>query len=145
MDPFNPICALCELPGGENVGSHLVNYQGTPKDFWVHGICIVLANGMNVHPEDVEPALLADARVKDAVVLGVTRGQAVEVHAVLLTQQPDDVPEIIRAANRRLAPHQQIHGQSVWPEETFPLTPTLKVKRGEVAEWLDSQERVTIA
>ena len=43
MDPFNPICALCELPGGENVGSHLVNYQGTPKDFWVHGICIVLA------------------------------------------------------------------------------------------------------
>ena len=106
---------------------------------------IVLANGMNVHPEDVEHSLLIDARVKDAVVLGITRGQEVEVHAVLLTQQPDDAPEILRAANRRLAPHQQIRGHSIWPDETFPLTPTLKVKRGEVAERLESmQERVTI-
>jgi long-chain acyl-CoA synthetase len=106
---------------------------------------IVLANGMNVHPEDVEHALLADARVKDAVVLGITRGQEVEVHAVLLTQQPDDALEIVRAANRRLEAHQQIRGHSIWPDETFPLTPTLKVKRGEVAERLESmQERVTI-
>src|SRR5262249_54825833 len=41
---------------------------------------IVLANGMNVYPEDVEHALLADPRVKDAVVLGRMHGSEVDVH-----------------------------------------------------------------
>ena len=47
-----------------------------------------------------------------------------------------DVSEIVRAANQRLAPHQQIRRQTVWPEDSFPLTPTLKVKRVDVAETL---------
>jgi long-chain acyl-CoA synthetase len=97
---------------------------------------IVLANGMNVYPEDVEHALLADERVKDACVLGITRGQETEVLAVLLlstANQPHAI-EIVRAANGRLAPHQQIRRHTVWPEDTFPLTPTLKVKRVDVRE-----------
>src|SRR6266571_5888012 len=99
---------------------------------------IVLANGMNVYPEDVEHALQTDMRVRDAVVLGIMQGQETEVHAVLLLAKgaERDVAEIVRAANQRLAPHQQIRRHTLWPEDTFPLTPTLKVKRADVAERL---------
>jgi long-chain acyl-CoA synthetase len=99
---------------------------------------IVLPNGMNVYPEDVEHALLADMRVKDAVVLGVTRDKDIEVHAVLLLVKgaEDGGPEIVRGANQRLAAHQQIRGHTLWPDDTFPMTPTLKIKRGEVADRL---------
>ena len=96
---------------------------------------IVLANGMNVYPEDVEHALQADMRVKDAVVLGLTRDGEIEVHAVLLLvpEASADVSAIVRGANQHLAPHQQIRRHTVWPEASFPLTPTLKVKRADVA------------
>jgi long-chain acyl-CoA synthetase len=99
---------------------------------------IVLANGMNVYPEDVEHALQADMRVRDAVVLPVERGNETEVYAVLLLTKDAqrDGPEIVRGANQHLAPHQQIRRHTVWPEDSFPLTPTLKVKRADVADRL---------
>jgi long-chain acyl-CoA synthetase len=96
---------------------------------------IVLPNGMNVYPEDVERALLADPRVKDAVVVGLSAGQDVQVHAVLVLAPEVDaaeVPAILRAANAGLAPHQHVRGHTVWPEESFPLTPTLKPRLGEI-------------
>ena len=46
-------------------------------------------------------------------------------------------PAIVKGANQHLAPHQQIRRHTVWPEDSFPLTPTLKVKRGEVAGSLE--------
>lgn len=100
---------------------------------------IVLSNGMNVYPEDVEHALLADTRVKDAVVLGLTRDKDIEVHAVLLLAKgaASNGAEIVRGANQRLAPHQQIRRHTLWPLDSFPLTPTLKVKRADVAERLE--------
>jgi long-chain acyl-CoA synthetase len=98
---------------------------------------IVLANGMNVYPEDVENALLDQPAVRDAVVVGLTRGEAdVDVHAVLLLEDGANAAEIVRSTNRRLAAHQHIQGFTVWPEPDFPRTPTLKAKRAPILEFV---------
>jgi long-chain acyl-CoA synthetase len=94
---------------------------------------IALANGMKVYPEDVEQALVAQPGVKEVVVLGLNSGQDIEVHAVLLLDRDGADPDVIvKNANRLLAPHQQVRGYTLWPDETFPLTPTLKIKRADV-------------
>jgi long-chain acyl-CoA synthetase len=114
---------------GELDERHCLRLRGRKKNL------IVLANGMNVYPEDVERALLSDRRVKDAVVIGAARGQDVDVHAVLVLAKDVAAAEaapIVRAANSHLAPHQAIRGHTLWPDDTFPLTPTLKPKRAEI-------------
>lgn len=99
---------------------------------------IALANGMKVYPEDVEQALMSQSGVKEVVVLGLNTGQDVEVHAILLLDQDGTAPDaIVKGANRLLAPHQQVRGYTLWPDESFPLTPTLKIKRAEVASRID--------
>lgn len=103
-----------------------LHLQGRKKDL------IVLGNGMNVYPEDVERVLAAESGVRGAVVLGTSRGQDIEVHSVLLLDEATEAEAIVKRANLRLAPHQQIRRVTVWPEESFPMTPTLKVKRADV-------------
>ena len=49
---------------------------------------IVLANGMNVYPEDIENVLCANPLVKNAVVFGLMQKGQPEVHAVLLMDDP---------------------------------------------------------
>ncbi len=94
---------------------------------------IVLANGLNVYPEDIENVLQRDAALKDGIVFGVMEhDQGPEVHAVLLVDDPGQAKEIVRRANKQLAAHQQIRGFTIWPEQDFPRTNTLKVKRQEV-------------
>jgi len=98
---------------------------------------IVLANGLNVYPEDIENILQAHPLVKDAVVLGLTeQGQGPEVHAVLLMDDPGKVKEAVQQTNKQLAAHQQIRGFTVWSGEDFPRTHTLKVKRQDVLDRL---------
>lgn len=98
---------------------------------------IVLANGLNVYPEDVEAALRLHPDVIDAVVVGVKRGRSdIDVHAVLLLRDPASAEAAVKAANRRLAPHQHIRGYTVWPEEDFPRTLTLKARRPAILERL---------
>ena len=94
---------------------------------------IVLANGMNVYPEDVENVLNANPLVKDSIVLGLDEhGAGSEVYGVLLMDEPEKAKAVIQQANKQLAPHQQIRGFTVWPEQDFPRTHTLKVKRQDV-------------
>src|SRR5262249_17913991 len=102
---------------------------------------IVLANGMKVHPEDVEAALQLDPRVQSSVVIGREEGTEVEVHAVLLTDHPDEGEAIIKAANEHLAPRQHIRSFTIWPEKQFPLTPTLKARRPVIIERVAQMER----
>ncbi|HEX3721553.1 MAG TPA: AMP-binding protein [Nitrolancea sp.] len=100
---------------------------------------IVLANGMNIYPEDIEHVLISEPGVKNAVVLGLEHGQDVEVHAVLLLDTDAGAPsDILKRCNQNLTPYQRIRDFTVWPDENFPLTPSLKVKRIEVIERLDT-------
>jgi long-chain acyl-CoA synthetase len=103
-------------------------YQGRKKDV------IVTAEGLNVYPQDVESALNERPEVRESVVIGVSRTEEEQVHAVLLLADPQaDVESVIRAANTDLETHQRIRSWSTWPFEDFPRTPsTWKVKRGEV-------------
>ncbi len=94
---------------------------------------IVLANGLNVYPEDVENALLDSGDLKDVVVLGLNEeNKDPEVHAVLLLDDSTKAKAIVQQANKRLASHQQVRSFTIWPEKDFPRTHTLKVKRQEV-------------
>ncbi|GCE26989.1 hypothetical protein KDA_24730 [Dictyobacter alpinus] len=98
---------------------------------------IVLANGMNVYPEDIENVLQQQSQVKDAVVLGLSdKDQGAVVHAVLSLENANQAKAAVQAANRILASHQQIKGFTVWPDEDFPRTHTLKVKRQDVQKTL---------
>jgi long-chain acyl-CoA synthetase len=103
---------------------------------------IVLANGLNVYPEDIENVLVANPIVKDAVVFGLMEGdEGPIVHGVLLMDDPDKAKSAVEQANKQLATQQHIRGFTVWPEEDFPRTHTLKVKRPEVLERLQAMRR----
>lgn len=99
---------------------------------------IVLPNGLNVSPEEVEQVLVASPAIKDAAVVGIPRSkQDLVLHAVLLMDDPTQARAAIQRANQRLAPYQQVRGFTVWPEADFPRTPTTqKIKRSELLERL---------
>ena len=117
---------------------------------------IVLPNGFNVYPEDIENALRI-AGIRDSVVLETSPGR---IEAIVLAPgthglpQGGDVPGdraagltddaidvrgridvAVKAANATLGPNQRIAGWRLWPDQDFPRTHTLKVKRAQVRAW----------
>jgi long-chain acyl-CoA synthetase len=101
---------------------------------------IVLPNGFKVYPEDIENALRI-AGLRDTVAVETRPGR---IEAVVLpgsagTNDPaaakTAVEAAVRAANAVLGPNQRIAGWRVWPEEDFPRTHTLKVRRNPIREW----------
>jgi long-chain acyl-CoA synthetase len=109
---------------------------------------IALPNGMNVHPEDVEAALVAEGLVEPVVyesepgriAVAYRPGAAFGVPAadeaasVSAEVEATAVAASVRAANGRLAVHQRVTGQAPFPDADFPRTHTRKVRRGAVAE-----------
>jgi long-chain acyl-CoA synthetase len=120
--------------------------RGRKKDM------IVLADGTNVYPEDIENALAADPRIEAiatplrpevATVVGLQRpGEDIQVHAVFLVKDKEQVASIVRDTNVKLSGSQQIRGWTIWPDEEFPTTPTQKVKKRFVVERLLTMGRV---
>ena len=113
---------------------------------------IVLPNGLNVFPEDIESAL-TDHGLAQAVVLETDPGR---IEAVVLPpgsvpimradqevandREHDDalraeIDAIVKAANADLSMHQRIADWRLWPERDFPRTHTMKIKRNLVREW----------
>jgi long-chain acyl-CoA synthetase len=109
---------------------------------------IVLPNGLNVYPEDVENALRV-AGVRDSVVIETSPGR---IEAVVLAPAETNDPEVVRqttgaavkVANSALAVHQRVAAFRVWPEDDFPRTHTLKVKRDEVRRWVAIDEPLPV-
>jgi long-chain acyl-CoA synthetase len=116
---------------------------------------IVLPNGLNVFPEDLEN-LLSDRGLDQAVVLETRPGR---IEAVVMPpgttavmtagrggQEPRSeakervvraaIDGIVKAVNAELPPHARIDSWRMWPEPDFPRTHTLKVRRDAVREWI---------
>ena len=139
--------------GRHDAAGHLI-LMGRLKDV------IVLPNGLNVYPEDVENALRT-AGVRDAVVVETRPGR---IEAVLLApgEPALPVPEagagapaplprdpaklraeidpMIRSANATLAVHQRVAAWRLWPGADFPRTHTLKVQRDRVRDWIGANQ-----
>jgi long-chain acyl-CoA synthetase len=120
---------------------------------------IVLPNGFNVYPEDIENALRI-AGIRDSVVLETEPGR---IEAVVLGSAtgppgagavsaagPGDPAAVrerldaaVKAANATLGPNQRIAGWRLWPDEDFPRTHTYKIKRTQIAAWIATDRRPT--
>lgn len=124
-----------------------LHLHGRKKDI------IVLPNGFNVFPEDIENALRV-AGIRDSVAIETRPGRieavvlAPETHAVpgdpratpaIDGHTPDElrsaIDAAVKAANASLGPNQRIAGWRLWPEADFPRTHTFKVKRDRVRSW----------
>jgi long-chain acyl-CoA synthetase len=117
----------------------MLHFRGRKKDM------LALPDGQKVYAEDVEAALRSDDRVADAAVVGWPLGSGLRVHAVLLLPDPTVADAVVRDANTRLAPHQQIRGFTVWPDEDLPRTHTLKVRKPDILGRLGALEEAGAA
>jgi long-chain acyl-CoA synthetase len=99
---------------------------------------IVLPNGFNVYPEDIENALRV-AGLRDTVVVETRSGRIEAVVLELADEEPmafrTRVDAAVKAANAALGPNQRVAGWRAWPNEDFPRTHTLKIKRDPVRHW----------
>ncbi|MFI5227338.1 MAG: AMP-binding protein, partial [Candidatus Limnocylindrales bacterium] len=131
-------------------GGRRLILMGRTKDI------IVLPNGLNVYPEDIENELRM-AGIRDSVVIETRPGRieaivlAPDIHGI---PQGGDIPaaaltdplaapglvraridDSILAANKKLGINQRVAGWRLWPEADFPRTHTLKVKRDQIRAW----------
>ena len=99
---------------------------------------IVLPNGFNVFPEDIENALRV-AGLREAVVLETSPGRIEAIVAgdpdVSTGEFTARIDAMVKAANATLGPNQRIAGWRTWPAADFPRTHTLKIKRDPVRRW----------
>lgn len=140
-------------------GGHLI-LMGRTKDI------IVLPNGLNVYPEDIENALRT-AGIRDSVVVETAPGR---IEAIVLALGSHASPEgeaggeagqtgapvadpaglraqingLVKMANASLASHQRVAAWRLWPDADFPRTHTLKVKRDVVRSWAAVDEPLPV-
>ncbi len=108
---------------------------------------IVLPNGFNVYPEDIENALRI-AGLRDAVVVETAPGR---IEAVVLAlegeeaaQTRDRIGTAVKTANASLGPNQRLAGWRLWPTEDFPRTHTLKIKRDPIRRWAATEAPLAV-
>ena len=116
---------------------------------------IVLPSGFNVFPEDIENALRI-AGIRGSVVLETRPGR---IEAIVLAPDEPHLPSrevadtlptrlaeppeelrakidaAVKAANATLGINQRIDGWRLWPDDDFPRTHTMKIKRDLVRAW----------
>src|ERR1700741_422228 len=100
---------------------------------------IVTPGGTNVHPGDLEAALLKQPEVKDCVVVGVERDGNADPCAVVILRDSSDLESVVRRANESLAEYQRMQRWGEWPQEDFPRTTTQKPKRSVIADFVKAR------
>lgn len=122
------------------------------------GEAIVTAAGLNLHPEDVEAALLQQPEITACAVVAVrTRSvpyatgtphepldpvatSPAEPVAVLVAPGgASSAQHALNRANRSLAEYQRVYRSLLWPGADLPRTSTGKVQRRRVAAWAAEQ------
>ena len=144
--------------GRHDESGHLI-LMGRKKDI------IVLSNGLNVYPEDIENALRT-AGIRDAVVVETRPGF---IEAVVLApggailpqpEEPADstrppriddpahvraeIDTAVRAGNATLAVNQRVAAWRLWPDADFPRTHTFKIQRDRVRAWAAVDEPLPV-
>jgi long-chain acyl-CoA synthetase len=144
--------------GRHDDSGHLI-LMGRKRDI------IVLPNGLNVYPEDIENALRT-AGMRDAVVVETRPGH---IEAIVLAPgvpvlpQPHELAEAtrapdlhdpahvravidaaIKAANQTLAVHSRVAAWRLWPDADFPRTHTFKIQRDRVRTWAAIDEPLPV-
>ena len=112
------------------------NESGELRFLGRKGDIIVTGTGMNVHPADLEEAMLRQPSVHGCVVVPCeTTSGAEPVAVVLFSDSKEHLQAVTAQANRDLAEYQQIRRVLKWPELQFPFTSTGKLLRRKVAQW----------
>jgi len=97
---------------------------------------IVTPGGTNIHPGDLEAALLRQPEVKDCIVVGVERDGNAEPCAVVILSEGGDLESVVRRANESLSEYQRMRMWVEWPQEDFPRTNTQKPKQQAIADFV---------
>ena len=101
------------------------------------GEVIVTSAGMNVHPADLEEAMMQQPGVRGCCVVPCQTTNGPEPVAVALFSGSDEALHAsTAAANRGLTEYQQIRRVLRWPDLQFPFTSTGKLLRRRVSEWV---------
>jgi long-chain acyl-CoA synthetase len=97
---------------------------------------IVTGAGMNVHPADLEAAIMKLPGIRGCVVVSCETTSGPEpVAVVLFSGRDEELHSMIGEANRELAEYQQIRRVLRWPDPQFPYNSMGKLLRRKVAEW----------
>jgi len=118
---------------GDQLEDGSIRFRGRSSDR------IVTPAGVNVEATDVAAAFRGSDQVIDATVVERPWGEPGTVCAVLVVYPGTDVADVIRRANASLPDAARIRASFVWPRGDLPRTPTGKVKRREVLDWLRQQ------
>jgi long-chain acyl-CoA synthetase len=102
---------------------------------------IVNPSGLNIHPEDVEAALLQQREISACAVVPLALAGGGNDPAVVLVALAgrEAASEAVLAANQQLADFQRVRRWFLWPEPDLPRTSTGKVQRRKVAAWVAAQ------
>ena len=100
------------------------------------GDAIVTANGLNLHPADLEAAILRQPGVRACAVVPCDIAGSIEPVCIVLFSGDDNaLQQTVRTANRSLPEFQQIRRTLRWPELEFPYTSSGKLLRRRIRDW----------
>jgi long-chain acyl-CoA synthetase len=112
------------------------NESGDFRFLGRQGDVIVTANGLNIHPVDLETAMKRQSGVRACAVVPCRAGNDTEPVCVVLFSGDDRaLQEAVHQANKELMEYQQIRRVLRWPDVEFPYTSTGKLLRRKIEDW----------